>query len=102
MRFTRIGETNVNVTTLIVLAWLFGAVNLTKEELIDALDGDTENDLEDFDFGMTLFIADLNTFMSDARKLALRQLIHEVNMAIQIYCHNVPGDQVRGMPKEEN
>ncbi len=72
----------MNITTLIVLAWLFGAIKLTKVQLIEALDEDTEDDLADFDFGDLIFISDLNQFAEEARELTLKMLMREVQHGI--------------------
>ena len=74
----------MNITTLIVLAWLFGAIKLTKVQLIEALDEDTEDDLTDFDFGQLMLIADLDKFAVKAKKMALAMLRGEVYDAINI------------------
>ena len=72
----------MNITTLIVLAWLFGAISLTRSQLVEALDKDTVDDLTGFDFGNLLSIADLNKFPLEARELALAMLLREVRHGI--------------------
>ena len=72
----------MNITTLIVLAWLFGAIDLTRSQLIEALDQDTEGDLDGYDFGSLLFIADIDKFADEARIMALVMLMKEVHRSI--------------------
>ena len=72
----------MNITTLVVLAWLFGAISLTRSQLVEALDEDTKDDLKGFDFGQLLFIADLNNFPLEAREMALKMLMFEVQHGI--------------------
>ncbi len=74
----------MNITTLIVLAWLFDEVNLTKAQLKTALDEDAKVELEDYEFGQLMLIADLDKFAVEAKKMALMLLMREVRHGINI------------------
>ena len=74
----------MNITTLIVLAWLFDEVNLTKAKLKTALDEDAKVELEDYEFGQLMLIADLDKFAVEAKKMALMLLMREVRHGINI------------------
>ncbi len=87
----------MNITTLIVLAWLFGVIELTKSQLIEAIDQDTKAELEDYDFGQMLLISDIDKFAMDARELVLRMLLREVHHGISTLLPRDMEDKIGGM-----